>query len=87
MSKPNKTKDGGGENTEPTVVIVREEPIEMCQLLKFAGLTDSGGEAKQVIAEGKVLFNGVVETQKRKKVRAGDRVTYGDETLIVKVGG
>lgn len=75
------------EAAEPTVVVVREEPIEMCQLLKFAGLTDSGGEAKQVIAEGQVLFNGVVEKQKRKKVRAGDRVTYKSETLVVKVGG
>ena len=72
--------------TEPTVVTVREEPIELCQLLKFAGLTDSGGEAKQVISDGQVRLNGVVETQKRKKVRAGDRVTYGAETLLVRVG-
>lgn len=79
---PTTTKDGA----EPTLVTVREEPIELCQLLKFAGLTDSGGEAKQVISEGKVLLNGVRETQKRKKVRAGDRVTYGSETLIVRVG-
>ena len=67
------------EPSEPTVVTVREAPIELCQLLKFAGLTDSGGEAKQVISEGKVRLNGVVETQKRKKVLAGDRVEYGDE--------
>jgi len=73
-------------DAEPTVVTVREEPIELCQLLKFAGLTDSGGNAKQVIAEGQVRLNGVVETQKRKKVRAGDRVTYGAETLLVRVG-
>jgi ribosome-associated protein len=72
--------------TEPTVVTVREEPIELCQLFKFAGLTDSGGEAKQVISDGQVRLNGVVETQKRKKVRAGDRVTYGAETLLVRVG-
>ena len=72
--------------SEPTVVTVRAEPIELCQLLKFAGLTDSGGEAKQVISEGKVRLNGIVETQKRKKVRAGDRVEYGDETLVVAVG-
>ena len=52
----------------------------------LAGLTDSGGEAKQVISEGKVRLNGVVETQKRKKVRAGDRVAFGDETLVVAVG-
>ncbi|MEI6052010.1 MAG: RNA-binding S4 domain-containing protein [Opitutaceae bacterium] len=80
MPTPNKTA------AEPTVVSVREEPIELCQLLKFAGLTDSGGEAKQVIANGQVQLNGVVETQKRKKVRAGDRVTYGAETLLVRVG-
>lgn len=71
---------------EPTVVTVREEPIELCQLLKFVGLTDSGGEAKQVISDGQVRLNGVVETQKRKKVLAGDRVTYGSETLLVRVG-
>ena len=73
-------------NTEPTVVSVRAEPIELCQLLKFAGLTDSGGEAKQVIANGQVQLNGIVETQKRKKVHAGDRVTYGAETLLVRLG-
>ena len=73
-------------DAEATVVTVRAEPIELCQLLKFAGLTDSGGDAKQVIAEGQVRLNGVVETQKRKKVRAGDRVTYGAETLLVRVG-
>jgi ribosome-associated protein len=74
------------ESSEPTVVTVRAEPIELCQLLKFAGLSDSGGEAKQVISEGKVRLNGIVEMQKRKKVRAGDRVEYGAETLVVAVG-
>ncbi|MBI2515478.1 MAG: RNA-binding S4 domain-containing protein [Opitutae bacterium] len=68
------------------VVFVREEPIELCQLLKFAGLTESGGEAKQVIANGLVELNGAVETQKRKKIMSGDRITYHGETLLVKVG-
>jgi ribosome-associated protein len=81
---PTKPKASG--ETELTVVTVREEPIELCQLLKFAGLAESGGGAKQMISEGKVLLNGVIETQKRKKIRAGDRVTLGDETLLVKVG-
>jgi ribosome-associated protein len=69
-----------------TVISVRAQPIELCQLLKFAGLSDSGGAAKQTISEGKVLLNGKVETQKRKKVMAGDRVTLGDKTIVVKVG-
>lgn len=68
------------------VVFVRKEPIELCQLLKFAGLTESGGEAKQAIANGLVELNGAVETQKRKKIMSGDRVTYHGETLLVKVG-
>lgn len=68
------------------VVTVRAEPIELCQLLKFAGLADNGGAAKAVIGEGRVLLNGVVETQKRKKIMGGDRVTFGDETIVVKVG-
>lgn len=67
-------------------VIVRAEPIELCQLLKFAGLAESGGAAKQLISEGAVRLNGVVETQKRKKVVAGDSVTSGAETIVVKVG-
>ena len=67
------------------VVTVRAQPIELCQLLKFAGLAESGGQAKQTIAEGKVLLNGVVETQKRKKVMAGDKVTFGNETIEVQL--
>ena len=67
-------------------VVVHETPIELCQFLKFGGLTESGGEAKQLIAEGRVQLNGAVETRKRKKLVAGDRVTLGDQTLVVKVG-
>jgi ribosome-associated protein len=67
------------------VITVRAEPIELCQLLKFAGLADNGGAAKAIISEGRVLLNGVVETQKRKKIMGGDRVTLGEETIVVKV--
>lgn len=67
-------------------VIVRAVPIELCQFLKFGGLTATGGEAKQVISQGRVLLNGTVETQKRKKLLAGDRVTYDGQTLVVQVG-
>ena len=72
-------------SVEDRTVTVRTEPIELCQLLKFSGLADTGGQAKQSVAEGKVLLNGVVETQKRKKIRAGDRVTFGTETIVVVV--
>ncbi len=70
----------------PRTITIRAEPIELCQLLKFAGLADNGGAAKAFIGEGRVLLNGVVETQRSKKIMAGDRVTFADETIIVKVG-
>jgi ribosome-associated protein len=72
-------------SSAPSIVTVRAEPIELCQLLKFAGLAENGGAAKAIISEGQVLLNGVVETQKRKKVMGGDRVTLGNNTIIVKV--
>ncbi len=67
-------------------VVVRAVPIELCQLLKFGGLAGSGGAAKQAVAAGLVRLNGVVETQRRKKLQAGDRVTFGGETLVVRIG-
>jgi ribosome-associated protein len=48
-------------------------------------LSESGGEAKQSISEGRVLLNGVVETQKRKKLAVGDRVTFNDQTIVVQL--
>ncbi|MSU72245.1 MAG: RNA-binding S4 domain-containing protein [Opitutus sp.] len=67
-------------------VIVREVPIELCQFIKFGGLADSGGAAKQLVAEGSVLLNGTIETRKRKQLAAGDRITVGGETIVVRVG-
>ena len=72
-------------STAPRPVTVREEPIELCQFLKFGGLAATGGEAKLAITAGKVLLNGVIETQKRKKLRAGDQVTLGEQTLVVRL--
>jgi ribosome-associated protein len=65
-------------------VVVRAVPIELCQLLKFSGLAASGGEAKQLVAERRVHVNGVIETQKRKQLREGDRVEFGGKTIVVR---
>lgn len=66
-------------------ITIREEPIELCQLLKFAGLAGTGGEAKLVIARGMVSVNGEVETRKRRKIVAGDRVAFDGRTVVVAV--
>lgn len=70
-------------NLQPRNVVVREVPIELCQFIKFGGLAGTGGEAKQLISSGLAQLNGVVETQKRKKLAVGDRVTVDGQTIVV----
>lgn len=69
----------------PHDVMVRETPIELSQFIKFAGLAESGGAAKQLVAEGSVLLNGSTETRKRKQLVAGDKVTVAGRTIVVRV--
>ena len=71
--------------SEPRDVTVRAVPIELCQFIKFGGLAESGGAAKQLVAEGGVLVNGAVETRKRKQLAAGDKVTVDGETIVVRL--
>jgi ribosome-associated protein len=62
---------------------ITHEPIELYKVLKLEGLVSSGGAAKMEIADGRVLLNGQVETQIRKKIVAGDIIGYeGEEVLI-----
>lgn len=67
-------------------ILIREEPIELCQLLKFAGLVGTGGEAKMLIIQELVSVNGEVETRKRRKIFSGDTVALGDQQIVVAVG-
>lgn len=79
---------GGMATTRPPAprdVIVREVPIELCQFIKFGGLADSGGAAKQMVADGEVVVNGAPETRKRKQLLAGDKVTVAGQTIIVRL--
>ena len=64
-----------------TLVELNQEPVELYKVLKFEGLLASGAEAKNAIAEGLVLLNGHVETQKRKKIVSGDVIEFAGETL------
>lgn len=73
-------------SSSPRDVTVRAVPIELCQFLKFGGLAATGGEAKAHISAGKVSVNGAVETQKRKKLNAGDQVSLDGQVIVVRVG-
>ena len=60
-------------------VAISTEFIKLDALLKYAGLVNSGGEAKTLIQEGDVLVNGEVCTMRGKKLRPGDTVTFRGE--------
>jgi len=63
---------------------IRDEFIKLGQLLKLAGLVESGVDAKFVIQDGLVKVNGQVETHRGKKIVAGDVVEFDGNS--VKVG-
>ena len=59
-------------NTEK--VLITTEFIKLDSFLKYAGLTDTGGQAKEMVLEGMVKVNGEVCTMQSKKIRPGDVV-------------
>ena len=65
-------------------ISIRTEFIKLDALLKFAGLCETGGEAKEAVQAGRVTVNGQVCTQRGKKCRPGDRVGYGQALLVLR---
>lgn len=62
---------------------ITTEFIKLDALLKFAGLADTGGEAKMLILNGEVSVNGEVCTMRGKKIRSGDTVSLNGEEVTV----
>jgi ribosome-associated protein YbcJ (S4-like RNA binding protein) len=63
-------------------VEVRAGGIDLGQLMKFAGLVDTGGDAKALLAEGVVLVNDEVDTRRGRTLRNGDVVTIPNEDPV-----
>ena len=68
-------------------ITIETEFIKLDALLKFAALTATGGEAKQVIADGMVAVNGETCTMRGKKCRPGDTVELDGQTIEIGMGG
>jgi ribosome-associated protein len=62
-------------------VQIRGETIRLGQLLKVAGVVDSGGGAKALIADGGVRVNGEVETRRGRQLHAGDELAAAGQEL------
>jgi ribosome-associated protein len=59
------------------------EFVELNQLLKLAGLCDSGGAGKNMVAAGVVKVDGKKELRKTAKIRDGQVVLVGDVRITV----
>ena len=53
-------------------ISIMTEYIKLDSLLKFTGMTETGGLAKEAIKNGKVYVNGDVCTMRGKKIKSGD---------------
>ena len=62
---------------------INTEFIKLEALLKFAGVAETGGEAKLAIQNGEVRVNGELCTMRGKKLRPGDRAEWNGIRLVV----
>ncbi|MBQ6634398.1 MAG: RNA-binding S4 domain-containing protein [Ruminococcus sp.] len=67
-------------------VKIKSEFIKLDSLLKYAGLCETGGIAKEIILEERIKVNGEVCTMRGKKIRPGDRVQIDEikSEIVVK---
>ncbi len=68
---------------EKIQITIKTEFIKLDSLLKFAGLCDTGGFAKELVQQGAVSVNGEVCTMRGKKIRPGDVVSVDRYTVEV----
>lgn len=63
-------------------IAIRTEFIKLDALLKFAGVCETGGIAKETVQNGEVLVNGEICTMRGKKIRPGDIVSIRDVATL-----
>ena len=65
-------------------VSIGSDSIRLGQFLKFSGLLDSGGDAKEVVIDGYVRVNGDVDRRRGRQLHDGDLVTFEGRTVRVR---
>lgn len=67
-------------------IAIRGEMIRLGQLLKLAGVIDSGAETKALLASGEITVNGRPESRRGHQLHPGDVVAVAGEQLRVSSG-
>ena len=62
---------------------LKGEHIRLCDLLKLAGIAESGGQGKHLVAAGEVSVDGQRESRKSVKIRAGQVVECRGARIVV----
>lgn len=57
---------------------INTDTIKLDQLLKFAGITQTGGQSKLIIEEGIIRVNGETVKERGKKIKRGDFIEIED---------
>lgn len=60
--------------------------IKLDSLLKFAGICETGGEAKEAVQGGRVKINGEVCTMRGKKCVPGDVAELDGRSVTIREG-
>ena len=68
---------------ETIQIQLKGESVRLCDLLKLAGIADSGGRGKHMVAEGKVTVDGHPESRKTARIRAGQSVECRGVKIVV----
>jgi len=63
---------------------LKGENVRLCDLLKLAGIAESGGKGKQLVAAGEVSVDGRPESRKAARIRAGQIVECRGAKIVVK---
>lgn len=64
---------------------IKTDFIKLDSLLKYAGITETGGIAKEIIAEERIKVNGEICTMRGKKIRPGDTVEIDEISLRLQI--
>jgi ribosome-associated protein len=68
---------------DPVDVPIREPSIRLGQLLKLAGLAESGAHARELVQDGGVRVNGEIDVRRGRQLRRGDVVSVDGESVRV----
>ena len=62
---------------------LRGDNVRLCDLLKLAGIAESGGQGKHLVAAGEVSVDGQPESRKAARIRAGQIVECRGARIVV----